>query len=99
MSCEIIHVDTTSPMFKAPRGIVSYSAWLEAAYQGSAIKGHGDNVFYTGVGQKINAIIYAANNKQAHVITFGPDAHEAAAVISKLSGGTVQPQIVKGDLS
>lgn len=99
MSHEIIHIDTNAPMFKAPPGVESYSAWLEAVYHSSAISGYGEKSFYQGVGQKINSIIYAANHKDAHVITCGPDAAEAAAVLHKLSNGSVDPQIIRGDLS
>jgi len=90
----IIYIDTSSGMFKAPDGVESYSTWLHAAYNASATR-YSDQMVYRGVGQRINAIIYAVNHQCVRVIAHGPDAQEAAAVIKNLSGNTVTAEVVK----
>ena len=95
---EIIRIDTNGVLFKAPIGAESYGTWLEAAYHSSGNKSVTGRPYYEGIGQKINAIICAANHKGAHVITSGLDGEECASVITKLSNGSVEPQIIQGDI-
>jgi|GEM_PF-6079111 hypothetical protein len=79
--------------FGAPAGIGDYAAWLEQRYRECQTLDSG-KVIYFGVAQHINAMIHAAQTRGQRLAAYGPYAGAAAAVIERLSGGTVDVDVL-----
>lgn len=79
--------------FGVPDGMADYAAWLDQRYRESQALDSG-KVIYFGVAQHINAMIYAAQTRGQRLAAYGPHAGAAAAVIERLSGHTVDVDVL-----
>lgn len=92
----IVDTSAEAGMFSPPDSVTTfaeYSEWLQAKYvEYSPVDSAG---LYSGIAQKINALIYASAQPDGDVTVHGPFANAAADAINKIAGREVPMKVTR----